>query len=328
MKTLIKITCLIFSASIFISRNIVFADNTDKIVEKEPEISWIDPETYKDYIEIEDKYQIFNFSKYISEWQPDIEDYKLMAGDSPAFVIVLYRMDAYLLINKTDDVSDDQICSFIIDTLGLTESQVSVNTSQWNNTSIKFSDDINLDINLANEVCSELGLKGYISGGMFRESYYNSSSVGLSNSYPLEYADEITGILKNNNIDAEVNIKESEFCWVKFNYSRTAQDMINLYNVVFEEIGVKPLSFYLPTTTGITKIPGQKNIKVFRRGDITEDGIVDISDLSSLSLALIGDNVLNESEQRVADVDGDGDVKLADLATLRQYLSKTIDELI
>ena len=59
-------------------------------------------------------------------------------------------------------------------------------------------------------------------------------------------------------------------------------------------------------------------------GDINFDGKVDISDLSELSLALIGDKELTKLQQKVADVDSDGAVKLTDLAKFRQFLSKVI----
>lgn len=62
-------------------------------------------------------------------------------------------------------------------------------------------------------------------------------------------------------------------------------------------------------------------------GDINFDGKVDISDLSELSLALIGDKKLTKMQQKAADVDGDGRNTLADLAKYRQYISKVIPTL-
>lgn len=62
-------------------------------------------------------------------------------------------------------------------------------------------------------------------------------------------------------------------------------------------------------------------------GDINADGKVDLTDLTELSLALIGDKELTENQQKAADVDDDGAVKLSDLARMRQYLSKVITSL-
>ena len=68
-------------------------------------------------------------------------------------------------------------------------------------------------------------------------------------------------------------------------------------------------------------------VPVILLGDLNSDGKADITDLSELSLALVGDKELTESQQKAADVDSDGAVKLADLAKFRQYLSKVISSL-
>ena len=62
-------------------------------------------------------------------------------------------------------------------------------------------------------------------------------------------------------------------------------------------------------------------------GDLNSDQTIDVTDLTELSLALLGDKELTEDQQKAADIDGDGSVTLADLARLQQYLSKKIDEL-
>lgn len=65
----------------------------------------------------------------------------------------------------------------------------------------------------------------------------------------------------------------------------------------------------------------------FVKGDVTADGVIDVTDVSCLSLYLIGDIELSGFQKKSADVDNDGEVKLTDLAKLRQYLSKKIDTL-
>ena len=62
-------------------------------------------------------------------------------------------------------------------------------------------------------------------------------------------------------------------------------------------------------------------------GDINSDGKADLTDLTELSLYLIGDKNLTERQLLAADVDGDGEVKLTDLAKFRQYLSKKTESL-
>lgn len=56
-------------------------------------------------------------------------------------------------------------------------------------------------------------------------------------------------------------------------------------------------------------------------GDIYEDGKLDITDLSMLSLYLIGDLLLSENQKINADFNNDGVVNLCDLAVLKQCLS-------
>ncbi len=60
-------------------------------------------------------------------------------------------------------------------------------------------------------------------------------------------------------------------------------------------------------------------------GDINADGKVDITDLSLLSLYLIGDREFNDTQKQAADTDKNGKTELPDLATLRQFLSKVIE---
>jgi len=62
-------------------------------------------------------------------------------------------------------------------------------------------------------------------------------------------------------------------------------------------------------------------------GDIDLNDTIDVTDLTELSLTLIGDKEFSDDQQKAADIDGDGAVTLADLARLQQYLSKKIDKL-
>ena len=67
--------------------------------------------------------------------------------------------------------------------------------------------------------------------------------------------------------------------------------------------------------------------KALVRGDADGNDVIDISDISILSLGLVGEKELNFKQKNVLDVDGDHDVDIADLAKLRQYLSKKIEKL-
>lgn len=56
-------------------------------------------------------------------------------------------------------------------------------------------------------------------------------------------------------------------------------------------------------------------------GDINADKTVDLTDLTTLSLALLKDITFNDYQNMAADVNGDGQVTLADLPTLKVYLT-------
>ncbi|MBQ5990755.1 MAG: leucine-rich repeat protein [Oscillospiraceae bacterium] len=82
------------------------------------------------------------------------------------------------------------------------------------------------------------------------------------------------------------------------------------------------------TATGIAEENTSKeSFSDCMKGDATGDGIVDISDITMLSLYLLGDNSLDENQQKAADIDDNDKVDLADLARLMQYISKKIESL-
>ncbi len=57
-------------------------------------------------------------------------------------------------------------------------------------------------------------------------------------------------------------------------------------------------------------------------GDLNNSGVADLTDLTILSLHLIGDAKLKDDQLKAADVNVDGEVNLADLAHFKQYISK------
>ncbi len=68
--------------------------------------------------------------------------------------------------------------------------------------------------------------------------------------------------------------------------------------------------------------PGDEPDDKIVYGDVNCDGIVDITDLTNLSIYLIGDKKLGDASLLRADVSYDGEINLADLAVLKQYISK------
>jgi len=61
--------------------------------------------------------------------------------------------------------------------------------------------------------------------------------------------------------------------------------------------------------------PESKNVTV---GDINTDGMIDLSDLTSLSLVLLGD--AKNADGKISDVNADGELNIADLAHFKQYI--------
>ena len=80
--------------------------------------------------------------------------------------------------------------------------------------------------------------------------------------------------------------------------------------------------------TSVFSVPFVNAKTAVETGDIDASGIIDVSDLSELSLALLGDRNLSEEQKKAADVDGDGEVTLADLARIRQFISKKISRCV
>jgi len=76
-------------------------------------------------------------------------------------------------------------------------------------------------------------------------------------------------------------------------------------------------------TTPVTEKPEPEGIK----GDIDGNGRIDLSDLTTVALYLLGDVNLNETQLKFADVDGDGIVGLTDLARIKQFISHKIEKL-
>ncbi len=120
-------------------------------------------------------------------------------------------------------------------------------------------------------------------------------------------------------------------------YIHASEEVMNQYIDWYEKYEGEDLkAFFIDRPTvpvNETDDPAEPAVPVnndkdnVKAGDIFADDKIDVTDLTELSLALLGDRNLSENQKKAADVDGDGDVTLADLAMLRQYLSKKIDSL-
>lgn len=87
------------------------------------------------------------------------------------------------------------------------------------------------------------------------------------------------------------------------------------------DAAVEGLKVVNPTVTAGSVTVG-KTVDPVMYGDITNDGVVDLSDLLVLSQALLRDITLTDAQNVVADCDGNGEVNISDLAKLKQYVMK------
>ncbi|MBE6853980.1 MAG: beta-mannosidase, partial [Ruminococcus sp.] len=101
-------------------------------------------------------------------------------------------------------------------------------------------------------------------------------------------------------------------------YCLTLDEMpADLYKTASDDkpdVTTKPDEPIKPDDT--TDTPGAEDVTY---GDIDENGSIDITDLSMLSLFLIGDIDLSDNSEKAADVTGNNSVDLSDLARLKQF---------
>ncbi|MDO5558879.1 MAG: glycoside hydrolase family 9 protein [Oscillospiraceae bacterium] len=76
------------------------------------------------------------------------------------------------------------------------------------------------------------------------------------------------------------------------------------------------------TTTQLAGHPVQSEPVSREYGDINNDGVVEMTDLTILSQLLIGDIKLDNVSLKYCDVNGDTDVNLADMSHFKQYILK------
>ena len=128
--------------------------------------------------------------------------------------------------------------------------------------------------------------------------------------------------LRNAGVDADIIQETPETAYSTYIFAVLTADQINNFPVS-EEFGYRlALSEKPEGSYDSSKLHAEDDSQ--KKGDVNGDKVIDVGDLSYLSLYLLGDKPLPEEWLKAADVDGDGDVTIADLARLQQYLSKKI----
>ncbi len=73
---------------------------------------------------------------------------------------------------------------------------------------------------------------------------------------------------------------------------------------------------------GLASVNGEQNEKDFIYGDINSDGAADLTDLSLLSIFLMGGTEFSTIQLKAADVDGNNENDIRDLAHFKRYICK------
>ncbi|MGN0581270.1 MAG: dockerin type I repeat-containing protein [Oscillospiraceae bacterium] len=145
----------------------------------------------------------------------------------------------------------------------------------------------------------------------------------------LEYSGKVYWSVNVHNADLNEKLMIANLLKEKFNYRF---DMGSEYSAMEERMcrtnEYEIVSKYDISAVNADGSSGQKNeITGIMYGDISGDDRIDVLDLSTLALYLIGESRLEYDEMEAADVSYDGYVNMADLARLRQYISHITEKL-
>ena len=138
---------------------------------------------------------------------------------------------------------------------------------------------------------------------------------------------------QNNPVDNLIEIYQSDYCITldelpdlktyPINGAGSSEPVVTSKPAVTTKPDVtsEPSATEEPSTTEKPSVTSGTSSEVMY-GDVDGNGKIDVTDLSYLSIYLIGEGKFTDDQMKAADVDCDGGVKLSDLARLRQYLSR------
>ncbi len=169
----------------------------------------------------------------------------------------------------------------------------------------------------------------------------NLSAISAIYNYLVELTDggKMVAMTENDTIPSLENMIVENANWLYFcpwydeylmsENNQDFEELIKMYNseycITLDEIPAD-LYFYAgssdekPPIETTTSKPSEPTDVLC--GDLNKDGQTDLTDLTLLSLCLIGDRQLDDYTIAVSDVNADNEVNLADLAHYKQYISK------
>lgn len=184
-----------------------------------------------------------------------------------------------------------------------------------------------------NSIISNINLSGVNNGRILYSLNYSDISKYLNDEGDIlkeEFIEDLgipDGIIYSvSGIPQKSNINGQIFDTVHLNVNVKGYQEYSIYEVV------RTVELLLRTNSDISYVQTEYSGRHpydsdCKNGDLNADNVIDISDLSELSLALLGDKTLTPVQKVAADIDGDGEVTIVDLARLVQYVSKSIEEL-
>ncbi len=107
-------------------------------------------------------------------------------------------------------------------------------------------------------------------------------------------------------------------CWIDNDQSYSTNEVTIYWN--------SPLIYLLAEVLKTDDASGQQGeTSEIIYGDFNGDKVADLTDLTNLSLYLLGDIEFTDAQKKAADVDGNDEIDIADLARFKQYVSKDPD---
>ena len=104
------------------------------------------------------------------------------------------------------------------------------------------------------------------------------------------------------------------------NASSLGAHKVVISNLKWSEEKTEPLVTTITSATEDTTVSDKAD--TYKTGDLNGDGSTDLTDLTNLSLYLLGDKKFDDVQKKLADVNADTIVDIADLAHYKQYVSK------
>lgn len=326
---------LMIITSLFLSVNGAAATAVSAVDYSEV-VSFTDTEKFNSFQVYEDINGVFEKegSKQINKDR----DLVLLYNEEPKQMFILHKEPAVISVRNAKPEAKKVIADFISDK-GISAEKIEI--SGYPNIVITSSELDVITRHLADELCTYLTEKEYISEFFYREQCYFASELATSSidHYTILDLDDVRKIKEiaseiNMDADVVVELEESDLfiCKVSIKGKEGVKPYIDLAEAVHKELGYHPMYGVYSASPLVSdsadEITYSGKIVSSVPGDIILNNSVDTTDLTALSLALIGDISLNDDQLKSADVDGDGKVTIADLARLRQYISKVIESLM